>query len=43
MHVLPDMEELQKDPHTRRNWIDYSAYDAKATWNLYHALRTKLM
>lgn len=23
-------------------WVDYSAFDAKATWDLYHSLREKL-
>ena len=42
MVVMPDMEELQTDANTRSDWIDYSAYDAKATWDLYQSLKAKL-
>ena len=41
--VLPPVEELQTDPQTRVKWIDYSAYDAKATWQLAQALKKQLM
>lgn len=41
--VLPPVEELQTDPQTRAKWIDYSAYDAKATWQLAQALKKQLM
>lgn len=41
--ILPPVEELQTDPSTRGKWIDYSAYDAKATWQLAQALRKQLM
>lgn len=41
--ILPPVEELQTDPETRAKWIDYSAYDAKATWQLAQALRKALM
>lgn len=40
--VLPPVEELQTDPQTRAKWIDYSAYDAKATWQLAQALKKQL-
>ena len=40
--VLPAVEELQTDEATRARWIDYSAYDAKATWQLCQALRKEL-
>ena len=40
--VLPSVEELQTDPQTRAKWIDYSAYDAKATWQLAQALKQQL-
>lgn len=40
--VLPPVEELQSDPQTRAKWIDYSAYDAKATWQLAQALKKQL-
>lgn len=29
------MEQLQVDPETKWRWVNYSAYDAKATWDLY--------
>lgn len=41
--ILPPVEELQTDPATRAKWIDYSAYDAKATWQLAQALRKALL
>lgn len=40
--VLPAVEDLQTDEATRARWIDYSAYDAKATWQLTQALRKEL-
>lgn len=40
--VLPAVEDLQTDEATRARWIDYSAYDAKATWQLCQALRKEL-
>lgn len=43
LNILPPVEELQTDPNTRAKWIDYSAYDAKATWQLAMALRKALM
>jgi len=36
---LPPMEQLQTDEATRARWIFYSALDAKATWELYNALK----
>lgn len=41
--ILPPIEELQSSEHTRWDWINYSAYDAKATWDLHEALVLKLM
>ena len=41
--ILPPVEELQASPDTRWKWIYYSAFDAKATWDLYTVLRSKLM
>lgn len=41
--ILPPVEELQTDPQTRAKWIDYSAFDAKATWQLAQALKKQLM
>lgn len=40
--VLPPVEDLQSDEATRAKWVDYSAYDAKATWQLAQALRKEL-
>jgi DNA polymerase I len=41
--ILPPIEELQASEETRWDWINYSAYDAKATWDLHEALVLKLM
>lgn len=40
--VVPSVEELQTDQAHRSLWIHYSARDAKATFDLYHALKDKL-
>ena len=32
--MLPPVEELQTEPDTRAPWINYSAFDAKATYEL---------
>lgn len=40
--VLPPVHELQKDEDTKWRWINYSAYDAKSTWDLYMALSKQL-
>lgn len=40
---LPAIEVMQRDPKFRENWIKYSAFDAKSTYNLYEFLRKKLM
>ncbi len=40
--VLPDVTELQTDPDTRYQWIDYSTLDAQTTWLLRESLETKL-
>lgn len=40
--VVPPVDVLQEDPETRDRWIDYSAFDAKATWFLYQALKVRL-
>ena len=34
--------QTSDDAVTRWKWVDYSAFDAKATWDLYHSLREKL-
>jgi len=39
---LPPMEKLQRHPKYRQNWIKYSAFDAKSTYNLYRHLENKL-
>lgn len=36
------MESLQLEEETREGWINYSAFDAKATYELYTALKEKL-
>lgn len=41
--VLPPVHELQRGEDTRWRWVNYSAYDAKATWDLYQALRQELL
>ena len=40
--MLPPLDELQRDPATRDAWIEYSTYDAEATWKLRAALEAKL-
>lgn len=40
--VVPPVDVLQEDPETRSQWIDYSAFDAKATWYLYQALKVRI-
>ncbi|KAL7537981.1 hypothetical protein ACHAXR_008194 [Thalassiosira sp. AJA248-18] len=40
---LPPMERLQREPKYRTNWIKYSAFDAKSTYNLYQNLKAKLV
>ena len=40
--VLPPVHELQKGSDTCWRWINYSAYDAKSTWDLHKALSAKL-
>jgi hypothetical protein len=34
--------QVSEDPVRRWKWVDYSAFDSKATWDLYHSLREKL-
>eukprot|EP00466_Bigelowiella_natans_P014472 jgi/Bigna1/33896/e_gw1.3.190.1 len=40
---LPAVEELQSNPNTSAQWIEYSAYDAEGTWLLHRELTTKLL
>lgn len=39
---LPGVDEIQLDPETRQEWIDYSTYDAEATWRLHQMLSERL-
>jgi hypothetical protein len=34
--------QTSEDQTTRWKWVDYAAFDAKATFDLYHSLREKL-
>jgi hypothetical protein len=34
--------QTSEDHVTKWKWVDYSAFDAKATWDLFHSLREKL-
>jgi hypothetical protein len=40
---LPAIEVMQREPKFRENWIKYSAFDAKSTYNLYEFLKRKLI
>ena len=40
--VLPPVHELQRGEDTRYCWINYSAFDAKSTFDLYQRLREEL-
>jgi DNA polymerase-1 len=40
--VVPPIEELQRDPVHRKNFIDYSTYDAEGTWKLREELEKRL-
>ncbi|KAL3791438.1 hypothetical protein HJC23_011494 [Cyclotella cryptica] len=40
---VPAVEVMQRDPQFRKNWITYSAFDAKSTYNLYANLKASLM
>ena len=35
---IPPIDVLQRDPKFRKNFIDYSCYDAVGTWNLHQKL-----
>eukprot|EP01035_Chromulina_nebulosa_P017260 gene17260-22791_t len=39
---IPDVRQLQQDPRTRSDWIEYSSKDAYATWHLFDNLRKNL-
>lgn len=39
---MAPVEVLQMEEETRAGWINYSAFDAKATHQLYSALKAKL-
>lgn len=34
--------QTAEDERMKWKWVDYSAFDSKATWDLYHSLREKL-
>ena len=40
--VIPPIDQLQRDPKTRSEWIDYSTLDAEATWSIREILESKL-
>ena len=40
--VLPPVHELQSGEDTYWRWVNYSAYDAKSTWDLHAALEKEL-
>lgn len=40
--VVPAVEDLQTRPELRTGWINYSAFDAKSTLQLYAALHARL-
>lgn len=40
--ILPPVEQLQRDPDTRSDWIDYATYDAEATWRVRQVLQSHL-
>ena len=42
MLELPPIAELQNNPLTRTEWIEYSVYDAQGTWLLHEDLRRRL-
>ena len=42
MLELPPIAELQNNPLTRTEWIEYSVYDAQGTWLLHEDLRGRL-
>ena len=39
---IPPVEVLQRDPRYRRQWIEYSAFDAEGTWLLRRELQHRL-
>jgi hypothetical protein len=40
---LPPIEEIQRSPLSRTDFIDYSVFDAEGTWLLYQRLKQLLM
>lgn len=40
---MPPVEELQTNPLTRFEWIEYSVYDAQGTWLLHEELKKYLV
>nr|BBU67629.1 putative mitochondrial DNA polymerase [Rapaza viridis] len=41
--ALAPISELQRDPKTRCEWIDYSCDDAKVTWKLFQKLKESVI
>lgn len=39
---LSDVQDLQRNPETRNEWIEYSAFDAEATWHVRKELESLL-
>jgi hypothetical protein len=39
---MPSIEELQNNPLTRPDWIQYACYDSQGTWLLHEELRRRL-
>ncbi|GKY94266.1 hypothetical protein MPSEU_000392400 [Mayamaea pseudoterrestris] len=39
---IPAVEELQRNPQFRQQWIEYSCFDAQGTWLIRDALEEKL-
>ena len=40
--LMPPVDDLQTNPLSRPEWIQYSCYDAQGTWELYQNLASKL-
>lgn len=42
LNILPDIMEIHTSPEMRESWIQYSALDAKITWEVYMKLKKLL-
>jgi hypothetical protein len=40
--ILPPLDEVQRDPVLWNAWVEYSTYDAEATWRIREILEEKL-